>query len=270
MKKKTRLGGASGEVWVLIAVMLIAAAGLFTSGRAWAGTTNEPAAPTNSDSAMWTLADIYNVLDTRTTNVAKRTVVFTEPTGGPTNGTMYTLNEIMTLVTNRAPVQKTGQTISYLTGDNGTYQIGVAWPNPRFTQLGVSGQPETNQIRDNLTGLIWARNANIPGGAMPWTNAVQYCSTNLNVNVPLYGGTNDWRLPNWQELRSLIDASKSSPALPSGHPFAGVQLNPYRYWSSATAAGNTAGAWTVRLGDGYVSNGAKVTAYYVWPVRGGQ
>ena len=170
-----------------------------------------------------------------------------------------------------AAVPKTGQTTSYADYDDGwnSTNIGVAWPNPRFEAVAGSGS-ETNQIRDNLTGLIWARNANIPGGKMPWTNAVQYCSTNLNVNVPLYGGTNDWRLPNWQELRSLIDASKFNPALPSGHPFAGVQSNPYRYWSSTTRAASTAGAWTVRLGDGYVSNGAKVTAYYVWPVRGGQ
>ena len=172
------------------------------------GTTNAPAAPSSAGSAMWTLNDIYNVLNTRTTNVAQRTGGFAEPSAGPTNGNMYTLNDIMTLVTKMSPVPKTGQTPTLpfvaKTGGDGTLRFGVAWPNPRFSALpaGATGQ-ETNQIRDNLTGLIWARNANFAGGTLNWTNALNYVAA-TNASPTGYGGTNDWRMPNARELYSLI------------------------------------------------------------------
>jgi len=199
----------------------------------------------------------YNYLTTGV-RASKRTGGFTEPTAGPTVGTMHTLNEIM-----EAGIipPKTGQTNTYAVGDDGTNQIGLAWPNPRFSPVATNGAA-TNQIRDNLTGLIWARNANM-FGVINWGAAVTNC------NDLIYGGTNDWRLPNWQELRSLIDASKCSPALPAEHPFAGVQSSTF-YWSSSTRADGTDLAWNVHLYDGRVNYIAKVTAYYVWPVRGGQ
>ena len=37
------------------------------------------------------------------------------------------------------------------------------------------------------------------------------------------GGTYSWRLPNINELESLVDCSAHSPALPHGHPFRDVQ-----------------------------------------------
>ena len=153
------------------------------------------------------------------------------------------------------PVPKTGQTNSYVAEDDGDLQKGITWPATRFTV-----QANTNCVIDNLTGLMWARNAN-QFGTTNWGAAVTSCN-NLN-----YGSYTDWRLPNWQELRSLIDASKSDPALPSEHPFAGVQSG--YYWSSTTSAYDTGNAWFVFLFDGYVNDVTKVRAYYVWPVRGG-
>jgi hypothetical protein len=155
-----------------------------------------------------------------------------------------------------AAVPKTGQTTSYQTGDDGDYEKGVAWPNPRFTV-----QADTNCVTDNLTGLIWARNANM-GGPMSWSDAITYCE-GLN-----YGGQTDWRLPNAKELYSLIDLGRYNPALPTGHPFAGVQSG--SYWSSSTYAVNADYAWYVYLYDGVVSAANKSLTVYVWPVRGGQ
>ena len=43
------------------------------------------------------------------------------------------------------------------TGQDGELQMGVDWPDPRFT---VSG----DCVTDNLTGLMWAKNANLPNG----------------------------------------------------------------------------------------------------------
>jgi len=156
-----------------------------------------------------------------------------------------------------SPVPKTGQLSTYGADDDGALRMGLAWPATRFTV-----QANTNCVTDNLTGLIWARNAN-QFGKETWSNALAHC------NGLDYGGQTDWRLPNWQELRSLIDAGNYNPALPTGHPFAAVAIDD-SYWSSATYAASTGYAWLVNLYHGNVSYDTRVTTYYVWPVRGGQ
>ena len=57
-----------------------------------------------------------------------------------------------------APVAKTGQTTSYATGDDGDFEKGVAWPSPRFTDN------DDGTVCDHLTGLMWAKNANLDNG----------------------------------------------------------------------------------------------------------
>lgn len=155
-----------------------------------------------------------------------------------------------------ALVPETGQTTVYQTGDDGYYKKGVTNPVPRFTILA-----ETNQVLDNLTGLVWARDANI-GGTMNWSNAIEYCESLV------YGGTNDWRLPNISELLSLVDRGQSNPCLPLGHPFTNVLLDTYR--SSSTFASNPNLAWIMDMNDGLAGGGFKTALYYVWSVRGGR
>jgi hypothetical protein len=159
-----------------------------------------------------------------------------------------------------APVEKTGQTTSYATGDDGDYEKGVAWPNPRFTDNG------DGTVTDNLTGLMWTRDANL-FGLKTWADAITACeSLELGQN-----GCNiytDWRLPNVKELQSLIDFSNYSSPLPAGHPFDNVQS--FAYWTSTTVAIHTPYAWYVHLTNGTSSYGDKSHDHYVWPVRGGQ
>lgn len=154
-----------------------------------------------------------------------------------------------------ASVPKTGQTNTYHPNDDGASQMGVPWPNPRFTV-----QADTNCVLDNLTGLMWARNANV-FGQMNWTSALENCS-GLD-----YGGHTDWRLPTVREMQSLIDYGRSNSALPPGHPFTGVVNS--SYWSSTTDNNVKAQAWVVWVNVGYVQPGNKVNPGYVWPVRGG-
>lgn len=111
----------------------------------------------------------------------------------------------------RAQVWKTNQTISYAHGDDGDLEKRVPWPNPRFTDNG----DET--VTDNLTGLIWTKDANAPGPPIcspgiykTWNDAFSYVNC-LNINT--YLGYDDWRLPNKKELFSLVDRSQCLPAL---------------------------------------------------------
>ena len=63
------------------------------AGPVVAGGLDAPAAPTNPDSALYTLEDIYNRLNAGTPGYP-RSGVFMEPAAGPGN-TMHTLTEIM-------------------------------------------------------------------------------------------------------------------------------------------------------------------------------
>ncbi len=154
-------------------------------------------------------------------------------------------------------ISKTGQTASYRAGDDGDHQTGIAWLNPRFSDNG------DGTVTDNATGLMWVKAPHAlagNGGIKLWDDAVDFC------NGLIFAGHSDWRLPNVRELQSLIDYGKSNPALPSGHPFSGVQSSPY--WSSTSNAGYTSGAWYVGLDFGHINGPTKAsTSYHVFPVR---
>jgi hypothetical protein len=171
-----------------------------------------------------------------------------------------------------APVPKTGQTACYNTsgtviscagtGQDGESKAGLTWPNPRFTDNA------NGTVTDNLTGLIWLKNANCFSGTI-WNDALAAANSLATGSCGLTDGSkaSDWHLPTIRELRGLIDVSRANPALPSGHPFTAVQGV---YWSSSTEAlRSTTNAWFVSIGDGAVDNKSKFNYGYVWPVRSG-
>ncbi len=189
------------------------------------------------------------------------------------------LDEILAAVQNyagaNAAVPKTGQTTSHETGDDGDLERGVAWPNPRFTDNG----DET--ITDNLTGLIWTKDANL-FGSLTWSSALTSCN-NLIGDGSISGGptddsvVGDWHLANRFELESLLHMAFYTPPVPNtigteggsqGDPFNNIQPN--FYWTSTTRAFNSTNAWSVKFGEGEVFISTKGSGFYVWCVRGGQ
>jgi hypothetical protein len=164
---------------------------------------------------------------------------------------------------NYAPVPKTGQTTPSDMGTDGALQKGVAWPTPRFTDNA------NGTVTDNLTGLIWMKNAN-PFGPRNWAPALSDANGLKDGDFGLTDGSKagDWRLPNLKEIQSLFDYSSYNPALPVGHPFTGVESS--SYWSSDTFAGDLTLAWYVDSGGGYSQFSKKTNWAYVWGVRGGQ
>ena len=173
-----------------------------------------------------------------------------------------------------APVEKTWQTTSYATGDDGDLQKGVAWPDPRFTDN------ENGTVTDNLTGLIWLKNVN-RFGPKTWSDALNDCNTLAADGTILTDGSNagDWRLPNVKELQSLIHYGVCAFALPNtagtgksteGDPFTGGG-GVIDYWSSTTWAFDLDFAWSVDLVFGGVADSRdKDDSRGVWPVRGGE
>jgi hypothetical protein len=149
------------------------------------------------------------------------------------------------------------------TGQDGAIAAGIDWPHPRFNDY-----PD-GTVTDNLTGLMWTKDANLPNGNRIWQEALDYVKGMNDGTYPNCGYT-DWRLPNRKELHSLTDYSQDYPALPPLHPFTNVDSS-YHYWSSTTYASSPDYAWLVTMWGGHVYYGSKSSnAYYVWPVRGGQ
>jgi flagellin-like protein len=108
----------------------------------------------------------------------------------------------------------------------------------------------TGTVLDLGTGLCWQRNMST-AGQRTWENAKTYCS-GLSL-----GGHSNWYLPSRQELVSITDLSRSSPAIVGGNnKFTNVQGS--HYWSVSTYSPNTAYAWPVDFGYG---GGANIKTY---------
>jgi len=158
-----------------------------------------------------------------------------------------------------ADMPRTGQLTSYGTGsiDDGSLRKGVAWPSPRFT---VGTGAEVDCVTDNLTGLMWVKSPDAT--QRTWQPALDYAD-----GLTLCGHT-DWRLPNVNEMESLVNAEEPDSSIwLNTQGFTNVQ--PVFYWSS-TAAVATGGAWGVAISTGSVDAGVNSHLHYVWPVRAGQ
>jgi len=102
-------------------------------------------------------------------------------------------------------------------------------------------------VTDVNTGLIWQQDVT----SLNWEEALAYCEE-LNL-----GGYTDWRLPNKNELRSLVDYSRYNPAINTTYfPNTGASS----YWSSTTNANETYSPWTVSFDYGSDGGGSK---YYM-------
>ncbi|MBU1534393.1 DUF1566 domain-containing protein, partial [Myxococcota bacterium] len=108
----------------------------------------------------------------------------------------------------------------------------------------VSGEPI---VGDRVTGLIWQgcsagqSGADCSGDAefIDWASALAYCQSLT------WGGYNDWRLPNIREISSIIDGSRTLPAINTGvfpgTPYYGpvTNNNAGQYWSSTARSYNS-------------------------------
>ena len=140
-------------------------------------------------------------------------------------------------------------------GQDGEHRRGLAWPQPRFTDLGGT-------VFDNLTRLIWLKDGDPGGKPMSWPQALNLMG---EINRSNLHGSSDWRLPDINALESLVDCSQAEPALPAGHPFRQVRE---AYWSSTTSFFETDWAWALYLQKGALGVGHKKgESFFAWPVR---
>jgi hypothetical protein len=144
---------------------------------------------------------------------------------------------------------RTGQSTSYAGGDDAAVHAGVAWPAIRFVD-NLDGT-----VTDRLTGLVWLKDADCKG-ALTWSVALASANQLASGQCGLRDGSTagQWRMPNANELESLVDVAQSAPALSAGHPFTQVNQS-NAYWSSTTYAAGNLSAMAIRFTDGRWING---------------
>jgi hypothetical protein len=140
-------------------------------------------------------------------------------------------------------------------------------PDRRYTIT----EPVTGEqvVTDLASGLMWKRcSEGQSGAACTGTATTHIWSAALTLaNTATHGGFGDWRLPNREELRSLVETGCHRPAI---NAIAFPATVSGFYWSSTTFAPNASGAWFVYFGDGNLSTNNKGFNRLVRLVRGGQ
>ena len=108
-------------------------------------------------------------------------------------------------------------------------------------------------VKDNLSGLMWQKQA---VASRTWAEALSYCEEVSTADKF------DWRLPNRNELASLINYEKESGAMSD---FPGIAAK--GFWTSTTSAGSATEAWTVDFASGAIESTGKTNTKYIICVR---
>ncbi len=108
------------------------------------------------------------------------------------------------------------------------------------------------------TGLMWQQ---VTASPRSWEAAISYCE---NLGLASFS---DWRLPNVNELHTIVDYGLYAPSIDTSY-FPGTAS--LYYWSSTASAYNTSYAWRVLFSYGYVGDDGKADSGYVRCVRSGQ
>ena len=126
-------------------------------------------------------------------------------------------------------------------------------------------------VIDSRTGLMWDRCAlgqSGPACATGSASAINWQSA-LDATAALgtYKGYNDWRLPNYKELHSLIEECR---VVASINEFAFPNTPALNFWSGSPSVSDVQSSWFISFNDGssYFANRSNVGRVRL--VRAGQ
>lgn len=192
------------------------------------------------------------------------------------------------------PLLKTGQTTDFTpagrtTKDDGGFRLGIpgSLADDQYlvlttgnfsgtTAITVNGKTDTHTnecVFDKVTSLMWNRDISdsvfgVGTEDLFWSDVVtnedvfDYCD---NANIASLSGFTDWRIPNWAEMRTLVDTGSTPvsinttafPTWPDGVPI----------WSSSTTNNVTDRALAVRYGGVFVNASPKINRFICPLVR---
>lgn len=133
---------------------------------------------------------------------------------------------------------------------------------PRFQKIGQKPASDLDQfpiVRDERTNLMLDRRET---DRMTFAKAKQHIE---QLNKEKFGGYSDWRLPECDELLTLVDRTKYSPAIDTD-AFPACKSD--WYWSATPYAPNPSDcAWCVAFDDGSSSCNGHGGSGFVRAVR---
>ncbi len=157
------------------------------------------------------------------------------------------------------------QASSLCAGGNENTAIAASTPSADFSDNG------DGTVTHHTTGLIWQRcslgqswdGTDCTGSATAFTWAEALAAAAQDA----LGGFSDWRLPNKNELASIVEYRCWQPAINHQQfPHTPSDL----YWSSSPNASHSGYAWGVGFGYGSVGRFNKYGNHHVRLVRAGQ
>lgn len=128
-------------------------------------------------------------------------------------------------------------------------------------------------VLDRETGLVWEKLAGDAdeNGVVDSNDRADWQAALATCIAKKVGNRFGWRLPTIEELLSLADPTVPGPgvALPSGHPFIGVQASFYSTTTEQLGSASSVNVVNFRapFGAGWASD--KSTPLFIWCVRGG-
>jgi hypothetical protein len=167
----------------------------------------------------------------------------------------------------------TGQLIVFANRDDASLHSGLQLTSPRFIDNG------DGTIADTVTGLTWMKRADCIH--QTWSAAMTAINSLASGQCELSDGSTagQWRMPNRNEMLSLLDRAETNQALRFNTVFFKSDgtvdqpaiFNTFPefefYWTSTTNFTDLTEAWTVFSCDGGVYNIAKANIGYSLAVR---
>lgn len=114
-------------------------------------------------------------------------------------------------------------------------------------------------VTDTVSGLMWQKTT---AEKRPWSTALIYCEDLM------LAGYDDWRLPNRNELQSIVNYNNSNPAIdPDMFPEVDAMTDTEKFWTASTHVRNPENAWIVAFDSGGLSYDNKSASLHVRAVR---
>ena len=168
-------------------------------------------------------------------------------------------------VRGKSAVMQTGadhlENYKFVLNEDGASPFGIKEPSPRFFNN------KDGTLIDNMTGLMWTKNADI-GGMVNFNEAVsllkEFNSKNNNNNC----GYTDWRLPTVNELLTLANYGVKDGAKRLSEIQPGFENAGFMYWTSTPYSYDPEKwGWSVMLQNGLAGELNKTLKIYVMFVR---
>jgi len=127
-------------------------------------------------------------------------------------------------------------------------------------------------VTDTRTGLMWKQCAEGLSGADCQTGTMEsfnWADALAHAEVSTFADHTNWRLPNVNELFSLVEDCQGYPAI-NTTLFPNTPVYSSNFWSGSPYARNLDRAWNVFFSNGVVDHGTRNSSFRVRLVRDAQ